>query len=126
MSVEPFTSLPLSLQEDLPNLLGINPVEGTILFAVLYYIYGPTTLYEYARSAGQFAGKYGPILKQTAFDIFYEFRDYLEEDRDRDLLRKTGVDITQLPRRTSNVLERFQQSMQVSVGLSLFFFFHLV
>ena len=38
-------------QETLPNILGVNPVEGAIIFGVLYYIYGPTTLYEYAREA---------------------------------------------------------------------------
>lgn len=62
------------IQEDLPNIFGINPVEGTIIFGILYYIYGPGTLYEYAREAGKFVSTYGPIVKEVSFDIFYEFR----------------------------------------------------
>ena len=36
--------------DDLPNFLGINPLEAAFVGGVLYYVYGPTTLYEYARS----------------------------------------------------------------------------
>jgi hypothetical protein len=38
--------------DDLPNILGINPIEAAIIFGALYYFYGPTVLYEYAREAG--------------------------------------------------------------------------
>ena len=53
---------------------GINPVEGAIIFGVLYYIYGPGTLYEYAREAGKFFSTYVPIIKEVGTDIYYEFR----------------------------------------------------
>jgi hypothetical protein len=100
--------------EDLPNILGINPIEGAILVAALYYFYGPNTLYEYAREAGRFFSTYAPIVRDVSLDIFYEFRDYLEEDREREMLRRQGVDVNRMPRRTTNIIERFQQSMEVS------------
>jgi hypothetical protein len=99
--------------EDLPNILGINPIEGAILAAALYYFYGPNTLYEYAREAGKFVSTYAPIVKDISLDIFNEFRDYLEEDRERGLLSKSGVDIGNMPRRTTNIIERFQQGLEV-------------
>lgn len=67
--------------DDLPNILGINPIEAAILFGVLYYIYGPNVLYEYAREAGKLFSTYAPIIKDVTLDIFNEFKDFLEEDR---------------------------------------------
>lgn len=98
--------------DDLPNILGINPIEAAIIGGVLYYIYGPTTLYEYAREAGKFVSTYIPIIKQVSSDVFYEFRDYFEEEREREQLKKAGINVDSLPRRTTNVIERFQQSFQ--------------
>ena len=40
-----------------------------------------------------------------------KFKDFLEEDRERNLLSKSGVDISKLPRRTSNIIERFQDGL---------------
>ena len=99
--------------DDLPNILGINPLEAAFIFGLLYYFYGSAALYDFARDAGKAFSTYGPIVKQAAEDIFYEFRDYLEEERERDELRKAGVDVDSLPRRTTNIIERFQQSMEV-------------
>lgn len=99
--------------DDLPNILGINPLEATILFGLLYFFYGPTQLYEWVREAGKLFATYGPIVKDVSLDIFNEFRDYLEENRDREMLSKSGVDISKIPRRTSNIFERFQMGMQV-------------
>ena len=67
--------------DDLPNILGINPIEAAILFGILYYVYGPNVLYEYAREAGKLFSTYAPIIKDVTLDIFNEFKDYLEEDR---------------------------------------------
>lgn len=100
--------------DDLPNILGINPLEAAVIFGALYYFYGPTTLYDYAKEAGKFVSTYAPIVKDVSFDIFNEFRDYLEEDKEREALKKSGIDITNLPRRTTNIIERFQQSYAVS------------
>eukprot|EP01031_Cornospumella_fuschlensis_P029085 gene29085-35102_t len=97
-------------QDDLPNILGINPIEASIIFGVLYYFYGPNVLYEYARGAGKLFATYAPIIQQVSTDIFYEFRDYFEEDREREALRKAGIDISKMPRRTSNLIERVQES----------------
>jgi len=97
--------------DDLPNILGINPIEAAILFGALYYFYGPTTLYEYAREAGRLFSTYAPVVRDISLDIFYEFREYLEEDREREQLRKSGVDIEKMPRRTTNLIERFQDSL---------------
>jgi hypothetical protein len=99
--------------EDLPNILGINPIEAAILFGLLYYYYGPDTLYDYARQAGKLFSTYAPIVKDVSLDIFNELRDYLEENREREILRKSGVNVDDMPRRTSNVIERFQQSLSV-------------
>ena len=68
-------------EDDLPNIFGINPIEGAIIFGVLYYIYGPNVLYEYAREAGKLFSTYAPIIKDVTLDIFNEFKDYFEEDR---------------------------------------------
>jgi hypothetical protein len=68
-------------EDDLPNILGINPIEAAIIFGVLYYVYGPNVLYEYAREAGKLFSTYAPIVRDVSFDIFNEFRDYFEEER---------------------------------------------
>ena len=118
------STLPLAIvsgswwDDDLPNILGINPIEAAIIFGVLYYIYGPAVLYDYAREAGKFVSTYAPIFTSVSKDIFYEFRDYFEEDREREMLRKQGVDVSNMPRRTTNLVERFKQTYEVS-------FFHL-
>ncbi len=98
-------------EDDLPNILGINPIEAAIIFGGLYYFYGPNVLYEYAREAGKLVSTYAPVVKDVSFNIFNEFKDYLEEDRERNLLAKNGVDISTLPRRTSNIIERFQEGL---------------
>lgn len=54
-------SLNSPFDDDLPNILGINPIEAAIIFGALYYFYGPATLYEYAREAGKFFSTYAPI-----------------------------------------------------------------
>lgn len=101
--------------DDLPNILGINPIEAAIIVGALYYFYGPTTLYEYAREAGNFVSTYIPIVKRVVSDIFAEFGDYFEEDKERAILKKQGFDVSNIPRRTSNVFERFQQGLTVSL-----------
>ena len=98
-------------EDDLPNILGINPIEAAIIFGGLYFFYGPNVLYEYAREAGKLVSTYAPIVKDVSFNIFNEFKDYLEEDRERNLLAKSGVDVSTLPRRTSNIIERFQEGL---------------
>jgi len=95
-------------EDDLPNLFGINPIEAAVLFGVLYYFYGSETLYEYAREAGRLFSTYAPIVKDISLDIFKEFRDYFEEDRDRAALRRAGVDLDKIPRKTTNIIEKFQ------------------
>lgn len=100
-------------EDELPNIFGINPLEAAVVFGALYYFYGPTTLYEYAREAGRLFSTYAPVVKDISLDIFYEFREYLEEDRERARLEKSGVDISRMPRRTTNVIERFQESLAV-------------
>ena len=47
--------------DSLPNILGINPIEAAILFGGLYYLYGPETLYDYAREAGKAFATYAPL-----------------------------------------------------------------
>ena len=49
--------------EDLPNILGINPFEAAFIFGVLYYIFGADTIYEYAREAGRLFSQYAPVVK---------------------------------------------------------------
>ena len=98
--------------DDLPNILGINPLEAALIGGVLYYFYGPNVLYEYAREAGKFISTYGPIVKEVSLDIFYEFREYFEEEREREMMKKSGVNIDDIPRRTSNIIERFQEQME--------------
>ncbi len=38
------------------------------------------------------------MVNQVLSDIFLEFRDYLEEDREREALRKAGIDVSQMSR----------------------------
>jgi len=117
----PFVSAPVRKQtalsaawweDDLPNLFGINPIEASILLGALYYFYGSEVLYDYAREAGRLFSTYAPIVKDVSLDIFTEFRDYLEEDRERAALRKSGVDIGSMPRRTTNIIEKFQETLK--------------
>jgi len=39
---------------------------------------------------------------------------FLGFNREREMLKKRGVDISLLPRRTTNIIERFSESMAVS------------
>jgi hypothetical protein len=55
-------------EDDLPNILGINPLEAAVIFGALYYLYGPNVLYEYARSAGNAFGTYAPIIKVSLLE----------------------------------------------------------
>jgi hypothetical protein len=98
--------------DDLPNILGINPFEAAILFGALYKFYGSAVLYDFAREAGKLFNTYAPIVRDLSLDIFNEGKDYLEEDRDRELLRKGGVDVESMPRKTTNIIERFQEGMK--------------
>lgn len=102
-------------QDDLPNLFGVNPIEATVLFTFAYYVLGPEKLYEYAREAGRLFSTYFPIVQQAVTDIVYEFRDYLEEDRERSSLSKAGIDISILPRKTTNLFARMQKSLEVRI-----------
>ena len=106
----PTTSLYMKqwYEDDLPNILGINPLEAAVIFGALYYFYGPTVLYEYAREAGRFVSTYTPIIRDTTTNIFNEFKDYFDEDQDRERMRKAGIDVDKLPRSTTNIIERFQ------------------
>eukprot|EP01035_Chromulina_nebulosa_P016842 gene16842-22327_t len=99
-------------RKDLPNLFGINPVEAAAIGFVLYYIYGPEVLYDYARQAGKFVSTYLPIIQGVAGDIVDEFKEYFNEEKERDLLRQQGFDVSNLPRRTSNVIERLQKAVE--------------
>lgn len=99
--------------EDLPNLLGINPIEAAAIFGILYYIYGPEELYSYAREAGKFASTYLPVIKDLAVNIYSEFKDYVDEDRERDEMKRRGIDISLFPRRTTNLIERVQESLNM-------------
>eukprot|EP01038_Epipyxis_sp_PR26KG_P006429 gene6429-8847_t len=98
-------------EDDLPNILGINPIEAAIIFGALYYFYGPDVLYDYTRQAGKLFSTYAPIVKELSIDIFNEFRDYLEENRERELMKKSGIDVDSMARRTTNIIERFQQGL---------------
>lgn len=100
-------------EDDLPNILGINPFEAALIFGALYKFYGPGVLYEFAREAGKLFSTYAPIVRDLSLDIFNEGKNYLEEDRDRELLRKSGVDVDNMPRKTTNIIERFQAGMEV-------------
>ena len=100
-------------EDDLPNILGINPFEAALLFGALYKFYGPGILYEFAREAGKLFSTYAPIVRDLSLDIFNEGKDYLEEDRERELMRKGGVDVENMPRKTTNIIERFQAGMEV-------------
>ena len=94
-------------EDDLPNILGINPLEAAIIFGALYYLYGIDALYDFARDAGKTFSTVTPIIKQVVGDIYDEFKDYLEENQERENLRKAGLDIDNLPRTTTNIIERF-------------------
>jgi hypothetical protein len=63
-------------EDDLPNILGINPLEAAVIFGALYYFYGPTILYEYAREAGRLVSTYSPIVRDVSLNIFNEFIDF--------------------------------------------------
>lgn len=104
------SSLWLADAEDLPNILGINPIEAALIAGVLYYVYGSEVLYDYAREAGRLFSLYAPVVKDVSLDIFNEFREYLEEDRERAALKKSGVDVDSIPRRTTNIIEKFTET----------------
>ena len=97
-------------EDDLPNILGINPLEAAIIFGALYYLYGIDALYDFARDAGKTFSTVTPIIKQVVGDIYDEFKDYLEENQERENLRKAGLDIDNLPRTTTNIIERFMDN----------------
>ena len=61
--------------EDLPNLLGINPIEAAVLFGFLYYVYGPEELYNYAREAGKFAGRFLYVYYLYLLDYYIYPKD---------------------------------------------------
>jgi Sec-independent protein translocase protein TatA len=98
--------------ELLPNFFGINPIEFAIIFGTLYYLFGPTRLYEFTREAGRLFSTYFPVAKEIAGDLVSEFKDYMEEEKEREKLAERGVDLSKLPRRTSNVFERFSDAME--------------
>ena len=98
-------------QDDLPNILGINPLEAAVIFGALYYFYGPTVLFDYTREAGKFFSTYAPVVKEITTDIFYEFRDYFDESKEREELEQAGIDVEAMLRRTTNIIERFQESL---------------
>jgi hypothetical protein len=100
-------------EDDLPNILGINPLEAAVIFGALYYFYGPTVLYEYAREAGRFVSTYSPIVRDVSLNIFNEFKEYFDEDQEREKLRKAGVDVSNVPRSTTNIIERFQEGLKL-------------
>jgi hypothetical protein len=99
--------------DDLPNILGINPIEAAVLFGTLYYFYGPQVLYDYAKEAGKVVSTYAPVIRDVSMNLYHEFRDYFEEDKERDEMRKAGFDIDDIPRRTSTVVQRVQSAYQV-------------
>jgi hypothetical protein len=99
--------------DELPNILGINPIEAAVLFGALYYIYGPQVLYDYAKEAGKVVSTYAPVIRDVSMNLYYEFKDYFEEDKERDEMRKAGFDIDDIPRRTSTVVQRVQSAYQV-------------
>lgn len=99
--------------DDLPNLFGINPVEATIIFGFLYYIYGAEELYDNAREAGKLFSTYAPVVKEVVFNIYNEFKDYIDEDKQRDEMKKRGIDVSTIPRRTTNLIERVQESLNM-------------
>lgn len=100
--------------DDLPNILGINPIEAAILFGILYYVYGPVVLYDYAREAGKAVSTFVPIIRDVSTDIFNEFRENMEENKEMDELRKQGVDLSNYRKRTTNIFERFQAELEVA------------
>lgn len=115
LNIDHISSLLLNksfLDDDLPNILGINPIEAAVIAAICYALYGPDALYEFAREIGSFIGKYAPVIQGIATDIYKEFREYFDEDQERDLLKKQGFNMDNIPRRTSNALERIVQSFE--------------
>jgi len=109
------TKLHVLEENILPNLFGIDPIEASIIFGVLYYIFGPTALYGLAKDAGRLFSTYYPIAKEVSTNIYEEFKEYFEEDKERDLLRKQGFNIDRLPRRTSTIIQRFTETYEVFV-----------
>ena len=95
------------MDEDLQNIFGIIPIVAAIIIGDLYYFFGFSTLYEYARTAGNFVATYFLIGQLVPREIFNEFKDYFEEDRERELLKKQGFGMTDIPRRSSNIFESF-------------------
>ena len=55
--------------DDLPNILCINPLEAAVIFGFLYYLYGPEALYGYAREAGKL---FRLVVISYNLLIFYE------------------------------------------------------
>ena len=106
-------------EDDLPNILGINPIEAAIIVGLLYYIYGPVVLYDYAREAGKAVSTFVPIIRDVTTDIFNEFRENMEENKEIEMLRKQGLDMSNYQKRTTNIFERFQTEYEVSPNLSL-------
>ena len=47
-----------NVDEGLPSLFGINPLEAAVIFGVLYFYFGPTALYNTARDAGYLSFRY--------------------------------------------------------------------
>ena len=51
-------------------------------------------------------------------NIAKEYQEYFEENREREIMRKAGVDVDNLPRRTSTVVDRFQEGMKAQEALA--------
>jgi hypothetical protein len=86
-------------------------LEAAVIYGFLYYLYGPDELYGYVREAGKFVSKYLPIVRDISFNIFNEIKDFIEEDQQRDDMKKRGIDISRIPRKTSNIFERLSESV---------------
>ena len=69
-----------------------------------------------------FISTYLPIIQKISGDLFTEFQDFFEEDKERSELKKQGFDLSNIPRRTTNVIERIQLGFAVSlIGFFLFY-----
>ena len=55
------------------------------------------------------------IVQRASLDIFDEFKEFIEEDKQRDMLKKRGINIDNVPRRTTNILERASQAFEVQL-----------
>ena len=44
--------------------------------------------FNYQRNTGNAFGKYAPIIKDVTFDVYNEFKEFLEENRELELLAK--------------------------------------